>query len=378
MTDIVKIVAVVNDKASKPLVRIDRQTEKLRKNISNALDGGAGAAKRFEQRIKEVSAGIEAQQKALRGLQREILAISLSIMFVGFAIRRFTDKAFRGLTNTMQNVTDDTHEFNVLTNRLRANWEFMKFTLMDALMQSGLFQWFIERLIQATQWVSNLSDRQRQWIVISLALAAVLGTVMIVAGQFGTLLAGGLLKKIGLTKWLIAGITKLKAAFALSFGAGIKAALVLLGPWLLIIAAFTAIVAGLWFVYKNWDLVWNGIKIVFFTIIRMVADAWDWTINKMIDGINWVIRQINRIPGVEIGQLGRTSMFQDVGTWANNQVWDLTTEREAMREQPAPQAQQQTNNYDIDVNMETDDSLDLSKLLEDLERQEVMLEGSAV
>ena len=377
MSDIIKIVAEVDDRASKPLERITKQTEKMQKKMA-AFAAGANAAKKFEDRVKSLSSRLEAQQKALRGIQREILAMSLSILFVGLAIRRFTDKAFRGLLNTMQNVTDDTHEFNVLTNRLRANWEFMKFTLMDALMQSGLFQWFIDKLIQATQWVSNLSDRQRQWIVISLAVAAALGTVMIVFGQLGTLVAGGLLKIVSIGKWIVAVLAKLKVAFSLSFLAGAKAALVFLAPWLLIIAAFAAIVAGLWFIYKNWDMVWNGMKIVFFAIIRTIYDAWDGMVNGIIDGINFIIRQMNKIPGVNIGAVGPSTQFRDVGTWANNHIWDLATEREAMRDQPAPQAQAQTNNYDIDVNMETDDTLDLTKLLQDLERQEVMLEGSAV
>lgn len=372
MTSIIEILARVRDEASSKLDDINQKIKDFK--ASTVYKEADASAKGFRETILGVSASLEKQQKQLRGLQREILAFSLSIMFVGFALRRFTDNVFRGLFNTMKMVSHETSEFNVLTNQLSANWEFLKWSIMDALMQTGVYEKFVNFLIGMMQRFNDLDDSTKVWLVRLTAIAAVVGTLMIIWGQFGTLIAGALLKIVaGFTavwKWL----KIIRWTFIASFWAAAKAVFVALAPILLLIAAFTAIVVGIWWVSRNWDLVWNGMKVVFFATIRTIADMWDWSINKMIDGLNWLIRQMNRVPGLSIGEIGRNSFFRNIGTAANNRIADLHRERQDLQAQTGPT--QTTNNYNVNIR-EIGPGWSLMDLNNQLERDRIIALGSA-
>lgn len=158
-----------------------RKVEQGFKTIENVLD-------QIENDISKVA------QK----LQRKMLSIGLSFLFTGMAMKRMADSALRSIFTTMQLASGETSEFNTLTNKLTANWEFFKFTLVDALMQTGLFQGFIGFLIDVINSFNELSPLSKRVIVILLVGLSFIGGAMMVFGQ-ATLAAIGFIELFGLS-----------------------------------------------------------------------------------------------------------------------------------------------------------------------------------
>ena len=151
---------------------IDRVTGVL-DNISQQLDN---VKKQAESTVKKTSS-------VMRELRNAFLGMGLTLLFTGMAIKRYADQAMRAIINTYAKVMGDTSEFAVLTNQLSANWIYFKFTLMDALMQSGLFQMFIGFLINLIQGFSELPQAAKVGIVLILGGLILMGGLMMVIGQ---------------------------------------------------------------------------------------------------------------------------------------------------------------------------------------------------
>ena len=105
---------------------------------------------------------------------------------------------------------------------------------------------------------------------------------------------GGLLTVLGPLMLILPGLTAalplLGAAFTL-----------MLGPVGLIIAAIAGLIAIGVLVYKNWDHIKEGAINAWGAILRFVEGA----VNGIIDIINSMIRVINKIPFVNIGEIGK-------------------------------------------------------------------------
>ena len=354
MSEQLKIVGVFEDKITKQMKILGSGVKNLTKDydeLSHKLQELSSTADKTSKKqlrgLAKVSAALEKQQKMYRGLQRAALSASLSILFTGFAIRRFTDKAFRGMFQTMQQAVGDTHRFSVATNQLRANWEFLKFTLMDALMQSGLFDWVVGKLISLIRWVANLDDKWHKFIVIGLATAAALGTAFIILGQAGLFIVGNILHIVSAVKWLWKiGVVAFK---------GVAAAVSAVSwPVIALIALFALIVAGIIFVAKRWDLVVNGMKIVWNWLVMNMQGAFQGMVNWVISGINnilkaynWVARKIGRD---ELGLLGEYTGMESRMDARGDTLWRLDAERTAMQAERTGGTT--INNYDIDNNIE--------------------------
>lgn len=292
MTNIINIIARVQDQATQ---KLDRLKQKI---------NGVGHV-----------VGMLAKR-----LQNFLLGVGLSILFTGMAIKRMADSALRALINTYATVMDDTAEFSVLTNRLSANWEFFKFTLMDALMQSGIFQGFISFLISVIRFLSNLPLPVKIFIVFLLAIAIVMGALMMIFGQFALSLLGLLaiymlfgVAGLAVTGIILFGFLVVAAAAVALFaiwGSGMStikkvaatilvvfvALALLIGffPALLVVA-FGLIIAGLIFVSKNWDTIWTNMKLVFKRVWLEIVEFFEWVINGIIKGINAAIRAANAL-----------------------------------------------------------------------------------
>lgn len=140
--------------------------------------------------LSDIGRKVDDVDKGVRKLQKGLLGSGLSFLFTGMAIKRVFDGILKSIFNTYQLATDSTSEFDILTNRLIANWEFFKFTLVDALMQTGLFQSFIGFLIDVIKWFSDLSPKMKEWLVIFAVVGSAIGGVLMVVGQLGLGLLG--------------------------------------------------------------------------------------------------------------------------------------------------------------------------------------------
>lgn len=78
----------------------------------------------------------------------------------------------------------------------------------------------------------------------------------------------------------------------------------------------------------DWERAWSGIVQIFggifdgiYALAAVPINGIIGLINSAIDGINWLISNINRIPGVSIGNVGRIPMLADGGTvWSGSAI----------------------------------------------------------
>lgn len=85
----------------------------------------------------------------------------------------------------------------------------------------------------------------------------------------------------------------------------------------LVILAIVALIAAGVLLVKNWGLVtaffadmWEGIKTIFkggvngiISILNLLPKLWEFEINLVIDGLNLLIDQMNKIPGINLGKI---------------------------------------------------------------------------
>ena len=145
--------------------------------------------KKQRQEMRALNTEMARSKAATREFRGTMLGLGFGLLFTGMAIQRFTDKALRGIIDVYAKVMGDTSEFAIITNTLSANWTFFKFTLMDALMQSGLFNVFMGFLLAITQWLAGLPEWVKVGLMVMVAAIVLASTASMILGQFVLLLA---------------------------------------------------------------------------------------------------------------------------------------------------------------------------------------------
>lgn len=237
-THTLNIIIRVTDKASQAAEKVKKNTEKLGKSIQ-------GVGKIFNN--------------FYRTLQQTLLGVGLSFLFTGMAIKRFFEGMLRGLVSSFLTVMGETSQHAQQVGRLQAAWEFLKFKIMSALVQSGIWDKVIDKLQEiidlTIEWVDD-HPKATANIVKWIAVLAVVGTVAMVAGQVML----GLLGVLG----LIWGALKV-------IGFAFKLLFMPMHPviaFLLIVLYFLTI----WSVKLGgfgelWKAVWNGIEKIGYKVI---------------------------------------------------------------------------------------------------------------
>ncbi len=170
-THILKIVIQVVDRATAGMRSVDTATKSIEKNVG-----------RINRRMQTFDMRL------------------LSLMFGGMALKRVMGSMARSLINTFIKAEDSTSGLAKATVRLNAAWEFLKFSIVDAL-NTEFFIGMIDSIIQTIDWFSQLGDGAKQMILGIIGGLFTLGAVMMVIGQtklftdavFG---GGGFLNKI--------------------------------------------------------------------------------------------------------------------------------------------------------------------------------------
>jgi hypothetical protein len=131
-------------------------------------------------------------------LQQDLLAVGLSILFTGMAIKRVTDGALRAIYQTAELAYGEISAFSVITGQLAAKWEFFKFSLVDALMQTSVFTNFISFLNELLDTLNGLSPTAKSNITVALLMLSLLAGAFVIVGQY-SLFAVGMMKAFGLS-----------------------------------------------------------------------------------------------------------------------------------------------------------------------------------
>lgn len=194
---------------------------------------------------------------------------------------------------------------------------------------------------QALGWFNNLDEGTQKFILGTVLLVAALGPVM---SAFGSL-SGGINSIIQL-------LPKFQNMFTTVFGfiaanpvSALIAAILMLVAYVIatseeVQANLAALVAAIVQIFSgiidfiagvftdDWERAWSGIVQIFQGIFSGIGAAATAAINIVIgmvntaiDGINWLISSINRIPGVSIGNVGKIPMLADGGTvWSGSAI----------------------------------------------------------
>jgi hypothetical protein len=123
-----------------------------------------------------------AQRKfATRSLQR-----NLSGMFFWMQVARVSNQALRSMSNTYKTATQGNSDLDKSTTGLSAAWEFLKFSIVNALNTEWVFA-FISGVKNAVDWTSNLIN-EHEWLGAAIfgafALLFVGGTIAMGLHQF--------------------------------------------------------------------------------------------------------------------------------------------------------------------------------------------------
>jgi len=173
-------------------------------------------------------------------------------------------------TNAFQddfvNTSDDfANSLRVLQAQIKTTREELGTTLLP------IFAELIIIVQKAVNWFANLSDGTKRFIVIGAALAVglalIIGPILILIALFPAVLAG----------FAALGITSL----------------VSLGPILLVIAAIVALIAVGVLLVKNWDKIKIGLAVAWNAILTFTEFA----INRMLEKVNKLIRAFNLLAG---------------------------------------------------------------------------------
>lgn len=137
----------------------------------------------------ELSRQIILLPKATTGSRRfrgQIMGIGFAALFGGMALYRVFGGALKSLFANYKEVMDQTSMFNQMTNNLSGAWTYFKFTLIDALSQSGLFQMIVGFLIKLINGIAEFTSKHTDIttiVVVFMSLVAVIGLLAEILGQ---------------------------------------------------------------------------------------------------------------------------------------------------------------------------------------------------
>jgi hypothetical protein len=117
-----------------------------------------------------------------------LMGIGFAALFGGMALKRVFTSALTSLFQNYKDVMDETSAFNQATNQLSGAWTFFKFTLVDALMQTGLFEAIISFVINLVTQVGEFTSQHPKitaMIIPLLTFGAIFASIMMIAGQVG-------------------------------------------------------------------------------------------------------------------------------------------------------------------------------------------------
>jgi len=149
----------------------------------------------------------------------------LSLMFGFMAIGKASRKMWQSAVKTYSDVMGENNAFLQQTNKVRAAWEFLKFSLVDALMQGDLFRNIVDAIVgivdKMSDWIGQHPELGKWIMIITGALMAIAPVISGIASMM--LLWGGITKLLGGST----GVGGLSAAFGGLGLAGVAAFVVI-------------------------------------------------------------------------------------------------------------------------------------------------------
>ncbi len=190
------------------------------------------------KRVKESTNIIDKNLKKVNRKAVQFLGLGLGMLFAGMALQKFFGGFLRAAFNTFTKIIDVQDEAFQQVQQLRAAWEFLKFSIIDALLSSDLILRVIDNIITLIDILGQLPDEVRTKIGMIAIVGFAAATAMLILGQvflFMIGIAGAMNISLGL---LIRSLILIVVAFAImkSDLTGVEKALLLVGIALGIVA----------------------------------------------------------------------------------------------------------------------------------------------
>jgi len=123
-------------------------------------------------------------ENEVRKFQRDNLAMGLSFLFTGMAIKRMFDSIMKSSFKTYTRVMGETSEYAQGIGRLTGGFEFLKFSIAEAFAASTAGRWLLETIIKIVDWTSAWISKHQSLVVVALSLVGALSTTMMLYGQY--------------------------------------------------------------------------------------------------------------------------------------------------------------------------------------------------
>lgn len=324
--------------------------------------------KDIDKDVKKAQKSTSAFEKGFKNLQGAMLGVGLSFLFTGMAIARFFKTMLQSLFQTFLMVEGEGGIVNNTLGEMQAKLAFLKFLFVDAFMESGLLDIWIDRLERLLDFFIALDDDAKATLV-DLAVAGFLfGLGLMVLGQVILGILGpltilwfmfqfGLLPAFAalLITLLVLGaawrilesdmnpVMKLLSLFAVILG-GIVVIAAIFGvaislPFVIAAAVIAVVISSILLMSRHVGGLGNAFKafgIFVLAIFAAIGDAIIGTIlaplRAFIALINLAIAAANKIPGVNLGP----GISQPESFKLSKKVFEMRNE--LLREGNAPNA----------------------------------------
>ena len=255
--------------------------------------------KAFEKRFKGVNRVMKSMETGLRNLQALFLAVGLAFLFSGMALQRFFQGILTGLLETFLMVEGEAGVVNNQINNLKARLAFLKVSFFEAFKDTGLLQFWIDKLNDLIKIFQDLDPDKKAKLVDFAIKGLLVASAMLVLGMAILFMQAPLAVVMFL-------LNSLKVIF-LFFAAH---------P---IVLLFTLLALAFLFLIKETGSLKNALKALGLTALLVFAIMGDaikefmmLPLRAVITLINLAIRGFNAISGKNIGLIQQPELF--VGT----------------------------------------------------------------
>ena len=143
----------------------------------NAITTKAGVAlATYHQRASAIT-------NAMQPLKGAMLGAGMSMLFSGMAFLRYFSSILNSLFSTFMTVEGETGVVNEGINEIVAALLFLKFSLIDAFVESGIFDAFKNSLLWIIEKFTEMPDPVKAILVLLIVLGVIFTAVMMIAGQ---------------------------------------------------------------------------------------------------------------------------------------------------------------------------------------------------
>ena len=179
-----------------PLEEVDRNLSGMGISMTKS---GRIASKTTGQFMK-FNEGIARGRKKLVRFRMEFLSLMFGFMAMQKALKGFWDN----LMKTYEKATGAQGDFYKATNKLRAAWEFFKYSLIDALAQSDLFRTLVDWIFSMVNGINAFLARHpnlKEWLPMAVLFGVIVTTIGLMAAQAALFYFGlvGLAAQAGVT-----------------------------------------------------------------------------------------------------------------------------------------------------------------------------------